>query len=74
LPGQSSKQGLGPVVGSDHEGAVAESAQRTFTPTVDLTRIGLARFIPAFDQRLGNVGRSPAEGRLGLLQTVLQIV
>ena len=66
--------GLGAVVWSARDGALAEGAQRTFTPKVDLTRVGLARFILDVDHRLGNVGHNLAEVRLGLLQAVLQVV
>ena len=62
------------VVWNEQEGALAEIAQRSFTPTVDPTRVGLARLMPDFDQRMGNVGRNIAEGRLGLLQAVLRAV
>jgi ubiquinone/menaquinone biosynthesis C-methylase UbiE len=66
--------GFEPVVWNEQEGALAEIAQRSFTPTVDPTRVGLARLMPDFEQRMGNVGRNIAEGRLGLLQAVLDAV
>ena len=62
------------VVWNEQEGALAEISQRSFTPTVDPTRVGLARLMPDFDHRMGNVGRNIAEGRLGLLQAVLRAV
>jgi SAM-dependent methyltransferase len=65
--------GFKPVVWNEQEGALAEIAQRTFTPTVDPTRVGLARLMPDFEERMGNVGRNIAEGRLGLLLAVLHI-
>jgi sarcosine/dimethylglycine N-methyltransferase len=66
--------GFEPVVWNEQEGALAEISQRRFTPTVDPTRVGLAMLMPDFDQRMGNVGRNIVEGRLGLLQAVLQAV
>jgi SAM-dependent methyltransferase len=66
--------GFQPVVWNEQEGALAEIAQRRFTPTADPARVGLARLMPDFDQRMANVGRNIAEGRLGLLQAVLRAV
>jgi len=65
---------LKPVVWNEQEGAFAEIAQRKFTPTVDPAQVGLGRLMPDYAQRMGNVGRNIAEGRLGLLQAVLQAV
>ena len=61
-----------PVVWNEQEQALAEIGQRRFTPPVDPTRVGLARLMPDFEQRMGNLGRNVAEGRLGLLQAVLR--
>jgi len=66
--------GFEPVVWNEQEGALAEISQRTFTPTVDPTRVGLDRLLPDFGQRMGNVGRNIAEGRLGVVQAVLRAV
>jgi SAM-dependent methyltransferase len=66
--------GFEAAVWNEQEGALAEIAQREFTPTVDPARVGLARLMPDYDQRMGNVGRNIAEGRLGLLQAVLHAV
>jgi SAM-dependent methyltransferase len=66
--------GFEAAVWNEQEGALAEIAQRRFTPTVDPTQVGLGRLMPDFDQRMGNVGRNIAEGRLGLLQAVLRAV
>jgi sarcosine/dimethylglycine N-methyltransferase len=66
--------GFEPVVWNEQEGALAEIAQRTFTPTVDPARVGLGRLMPEFEQRMGNVGRNIVEGRLGLIQAVLRAV
>jgi sarcosine/dimethylglycine N-methyltransferase len=66
--------GFEPLVWNEQEAAFAEIAQRTFTPTVDAERVGLARLMPEFEQRMGNLGRNVAEGRLGLLQAVLHAV
>jgi sarcosine/dimethylglycine N-methyltransferase len=66
--------GFEPVVWNEQEGALAEIAQRSFTPTVDPSHVGLARLMPDFEERMGNVGRNIAEGRLGLLQGVLRAV
>lgn len=63
---------LVPVVWHEQEAALAEIGQRRFTPTVDPARMGLARLMPDFEQRMGNLGRNIAEGRLGLLQAVLR--
>ena len=65
-------EGFEPVVWNEQEQALAEIGQRSFTPTVDPTRVGLARLMPDFEQRMGNLGRNVAEGRLGLLQAVLR--
>ena len=66
--------GFEPVVWNEQEGALAEIAERSFTPTVDPTQVELARSMPNFEQRMGNVARNIAEGRLGLLQAVLRAV
>jgi sarcosine/dimethylglycine N-methyltransferase len=66
--------GFEPVVWNEQEGAFAEIAQRRFTPTVDPTLVGLGRLMPGYEERMGNVGRNIAEGRLGLLQAVLRAV
>ena len=66
--------GFEPVVWNEQEGALAEIAQRSFTPTVDSTQVGLARLMPDYEERMGNVARNIAEGRLGLLQGVLRAV
>ena len=66
--------GFEAVVWNEQEGALAEIAQRSFTPTVDPTRVGLGRLMPDFEERMGNVGRNIGEGRLGLLQAVLRAV
>ena len=59
---------------NEQEGAFAEIGQRSFTPTVDPARVGLARLMPDYQQRMANVGRNIAEGRLGLLLAVLRAV
>jgi SAM-dependent methyltransferase len=64
--------GFEPVVWNEQEAALAEIGQRSFTPTVDPVRVGLAQLMPDFEQRMGNLGRNVAEGRLGLLQAVLR--
>ena len=66
--------GFEPVVWNEQEGALAEIAQRPFTPTTDPTRVGLGRLMPDFNERMGNVGRNIGEGRLGVLQAVLRAV
>jgi SAM-dependent methyltransferase len=66
--------GFEPVVWNEQEGALAEIAQRSFTPTVDPTQVGLGRLMPDFEQRMGNLGRNIAEGRLGLLQAILRAI
>jgi sarcosine/dimethylglycine N-methyltransferase len=66
--------GFESVVWNEQDGALAEIAQRSFTPTVDPARVGLSRLMPNFEQRMGNVGRNIAEGRLGLLLAVLRAV
>ena len=66
--------GFEAVVWNEQEGALAEIAQRTFTPTVDPVQVGLGRVMPDFEQRMGNVGRNIGEGRLGLLLAVLRAV
>lgn len=63
--------GFEPVVWNEQEGAIAEIAKRSFTPTVDPAQVGLAQLMPDFEQRMGNLGRSIGEGRLGILQAVL---
>jgi sarcosine/dimethylglycine N-methyltransferase len=60
------------VVWNELEAALAEIAQRQFTPTVDPASLGLSQLMPDFEQRMGNLGRNIAEGRLGLLQVVLR--
>jgi sarcosine/dimethylglycine N-methyltransferase len=64
--------GFEPVIWNEQEGALAEIAQRTFTPTVDPAQVGLGRLMPEFEERMGNVGRNIVEGRLGLIQAVLR--
>jgi sarcosine/dimethylglycine N-methyltransferase len=64
--------GFEPIVWNEQEQALAEIGRRSFTPTVDPSRVGLARLMPDFEQRMGNLGRNVAEGRLGLLQAVLR--
>ena len=64
--------GFEAVVWNEQEAALAEIGQRSFTPTVDPARVGLARLMPDFERRMGNLGRNVAEGRLGLLQAVLR--
>src|SRR5215207_1666660 len=49
--------GFESVVWNEQDGALAEIAQRSFTPTVDPARVGLSRLMPNFEQRMGNVGR-----------------
>jgi hypothetical protein len=66
--------GLEPVVWNEMEAALAEIGRRSFTPTVDPQQVGLARLMPGFEARMGNVGRNIAEGRLGLLLAVLRAV
>jgi sarcosine/dimethylglycine N-methyltransferase len=66
--------GFEAVVWNEQEGALAEIAKRSFTPTVDPARVGLGRLMPNFDERMANVGRNIAEGRLGLLLAVLRAV
>jgi SAM-dependent methyltransferase len=64
--------GLEPVVWNEQEGALAEIGARPFEPAVDPSRVGLRLLMPDFDTRMGNVGRSIADGRLRLLQAVLR--
>jgi SAM-dependent methyltransferase len=64
--------GLEPVVWNEQDPALAEIAARPFAPTVDPGVVGLPALMPDFEQRMGNVGRDIAEGRLGLLLAVLQ--
>lgn len=66
--------GFEPVVWNEQEGALAEIGQRSFTPTVDPERVGLARLMPDYEARIANVGRNIAEGRIGLLLAVLRAV
>jgi SAM-dependent methyltransferase len=66
--------GLEPVVWNEQEGALAEIGRRSFTPTVDPERVGLARLMPEYDERMANVARNISEGRLGLLLAVLRAV
>jgi sarcosine/dimethylglycine N-methyltransferase len=66
--------GFEPVVWNEQEGALAEIEKRSFTPTVDPTQVGLHRLMPDFEQRMGNLARNIAEGRLGLLQAVMRAV
>jgi SAM-dependent methyltransferase len=63
--------GFEPVVWNEQDDALAEIAKQSFTPTVDPARVGLAQLMPDFQQRMGNLGRSIGEGRLGILQAVL---
>jgi SAM-dependent methyltransferase len=63
---------LVPVVWNEQEAALAQIGQRSFTPTVDPAQVGLARLMPDFERRMGNLGRNVGEGRLGLLQAVLR--
>ena len=65
------RAGLQVEVWNEQEGAVAQIAQRGFEPTVDPSQVGLGLLMPDFETRMGNVGRSIAEGRLRLLQAVL---
>jgi hypothetical protein len=62
------------VVWNEHDGALAEIAQRPFTPTTDPTRVGLGLLMPDFDARMGNVGRNIGEGRLGIVQAAMRAV
>ena len=64
--------GFEAVVWNEQEGALAEIGRRSFTPTVDPAEVGLHRLMPDFQERMGNLGRNVAEGRLGLLQAVLR--
>jgi sarcosine/dimethylglycine N-methyltransferase len=64
--------GLDVVVWNDQEGALAEIGQRQFEPTVDPAKVSLALLMPEFETRMGNVGRSIGDGRLRLLQAVLE--
>jgi sarcosine/dimethylglycine N-methyltransferase len=66
--------GLQPVVWNEMEQALGEIGKRTFTPSVDPDRVGLARLMPNHDERMGNVARNIVEGRLGLLLAVLRAV
>jgi SAM-dependent methyltransferase len=66
--------GFEPVVWNEQEGALAEIGQRSFTPTVDPTRVGLTRLMPDYEERMTNVGRNIGDGRLGLLLAVLRAV
>ena len=43
-----------------------------FTVSLDPARVGLAQLMPDFEQRMGNLGRNIAEGRLGLIKAVLR--
>ncbi|MFL5780096.1 MAG: hypothetical protein ACJ760_02180 [Thermoleophilaceae bacterium] len=43
-----------------------------FEPSVDPGQVGLDLLMPDFEARMANVGRSITEGRLKLLQAVLQ--
>jgi SAM-dependent methyltransferase len=64
--------GLEPIVWNEQDGALAEIGQRQFQPPVDQSRVGLGLLMPDYEQRMTNVGRSIADGRLGLLQAVLR--
>lgn len=64
--------GFEAVVWNEQEGALAEIGRRSFTPTVDPAEVGLHRLMPDFQERMANLGRNVAEGRLGLLQAVLR--
>jgi ubiquinone/menaquinone biosynthesis C-methylase UbiE len=59
---------------NEQEGALAEIGRRSFTPTVDPARVGLAQLMPDYEVRMANVGRNIGEGRLGLLLAVLRAV
>jgi ubiquinone/menaquinone biosynthesis C-methylase UbiE len=63
--------GLQEIVWNEQEPALAQIAAQAFAPTVDPAVVGLARLMPDYEQRMGNVGRNIAEGRLGLLMAVL---
>jgi sarcosine/dimethylglycine N-methyltransferase len=63
--------GFEPVIWNEQDGALAEISKRSFTPTVDPAQVGLAQLMPDFQQRMGNLGRSIGDGRLGILQAVL---
>jgi len=60
------------AVWNEQEGALTEIGQRTFEPTVDPAWVGLDLLMPDYGTRMGNLGRSIGEGRLGLLQAVLR--
>ena len=66
--------GLEADVWNEHEPALAEISQREFQPPVDPAMVNLGVLIPGFPERIGNAGRSIAEGRLRLLQAVLRAV
>ena len=72
LRGAFEAAALEPIVWNEQEGALAEIGQRQFQPTVDPSRLGLGLLMPDYEQRMANVGRSIAEGRLRLLQAVLR--
>lgn len=63
--------GFEAVVWNEQDGALAEIAKRSFTPTVDPAQVGLAQLMPDFQARMGNLGRCIGDGRLGILQAVL---
>jgi sarcosine/dimethylglycine N-methyltransferase len=63
--------GFEPLVWNEQEGALTEIAKRSFTPKVDPAQLGLAQLMPDFQQRMGNLGRSIGDGRLGILQAIL---
>jgi sarcosine/dimethylglycine N-methyltransferase len=66
--------GFEPLVWKEQEGALEEIAKRPFSPTVDPAQVGLALLMPDFTERMGNLGRTIGEGRLGVLQAILRAV
>jgi sarcosine/dimethylglycine N-methyltransferase len=66
--------GLEPVVWNEQQDALGEIGRQRFEPAVDPALVGLGLLMPEFDVRMGNIGRSIAEGRLRLLQAVLRAV
>ena len=63
---------LEPQVWNEHEAALKEISRHEFQPQVDPGVVNLGVLIPGFPERIGNAGRSIAEGRLRLLQAVLR--
>ena len=57
---------------NEHEAALEVISQHQFQPAVDPATVNLGVLIPGFPERIGNAGRSIAEGRLRLLQAVLR--